>query len=233
MHVTCRLALSILLLYPVLNEAQELQPIPLPKPHREGGKPLMQVLKERKSTREFSREKLPLQVLSDLLWAGNGVNRPEIAHRTAPSAMNSQEIDLYVATADGVWFYDAAANQLQPVRAGDFRAKTGGQDFVKDAPVALVFVADLARLVKAKPEEREYYATVDTGYISQNIYLFCASEGLATVVHELDKRALKETLKLRPEQKVILAQSVGFPKSQGANAGSAKSETSDQAGGLR
>ena len=113
---------------------------------------------------------------------------------------------------EGSYVYEAHGHGLRPVAAGDIRSKTGGQDFVKAAPVALIFVADLSRLAKAKPEDRDRYATVDAGYISQNIYLFCASEGLATVVHELDRKALPELLKLKPEQKIILAQSVGFSK---------------------
>jgi nitroreductase len=192
--------------------AAELVPIALPAPQTEGGKPFMQVLKERHTAREFRTNALPPQVLANLLWAGFGINRATNAHRTAPSAMNAQEIDLYVATAEGLFLYDAKGNQLQPVANGDFRAKTGGQDFTKTAPLALLFVADLGRLSKAPPQERERYAWIDTGYVSQNIYLFCASEGLATVVHELDRARLKETLKLKPDQTIILAQAVGFPK---------------------
>jgi nitroreductase len=187
-------------------------PIHLPPPRTDGGKPIMQVFRERKSTREFSVRTLPAQMMSDLLWAAFGVNRSTNSHRTAPSAMNSQEIDLYVATADGLFLYDAPAHQLNPVQAEDLRARTGGQAFVKDAPVALIFVADLPRLTKAKPEDREFYAAIDTGFISQNVYLFCASEGLATVIHELDKTGLARAMKLRPGQKVIIAQSVGYPK---------------------
>jgi nitroreductase len=192
--------------------AQELQPIPLPKPRMEGGMPLMEALKNRKTTREFSPTALPPQILSDLLWAGFGINRPENAHRTAPSAMNSQEVDIYVATADGIYVYDAAGNRLTPVAAGDIRARTGDQGFVKVAPVALLFVADLTRLKKAKTEERGHYAAIDAGLIVQNIYLYCASAGLACVVHELNRSGLPEALKLKPEQKIIIAQSVGFPK---------------------
>ena len=200
------------LLGAAVGRAQSLEPISLPPPRMDGGMPLRQALRERQSTREFSREKLPPQVLADLLWAGFGINRTDTANRTAPSAMNAQELDLYVATAGGVYLYDAAAQRLLPFREGDFRARTGGGDFIKDAPLAILFVADFTRMVKAKPEMRDYFAAVDTGYVSQNVYLFCASEGLATVVHELDKRSLKEALQLRPEQHIILAQSVGFPK---------------------
>jgi nitroreductase len=192
--------------------AAEPAPIQLPPPQTEGGKPFMQVLKERQSLREFSPKPLPPQMLADLLWAGFGINRATNGHRTAPSAMNSQEIDLYVVTAEGAYLYDAKANQLQPVAAGDLRAKTGGQDFVRTAPLALLFVADLSRLTKAQPRDRERYAWVDTGYISQNIYLFCASAGLATVVHEIDRNAPREPLKLKPDQVAILAHSIGYPK---------------------
>jgi len=195
-----------------LAQAPELQPIALPPPQTAGGKPLMQALKERQTLREFSSEKLPGQMLANLLWAACGVNRPDSGHRTAPSAMNAQEIDLYVATPDGLYLYEAAPNRLRPLIPGDLRDKTGSQPFVKEAPLALIFVADLARLAKAKPEDRVRYALMDTGCISQNVYLFCASEGLATVVHEVDRAGLAQTMKLGPEQKVILAQAVGFPK---------------------
>jgi len=191
--------------------AAELQPIALPPPQTDGGRPLMQVLRDRKTIREISTNALPLQTLANLLWAGFGTNRVD-GHRTAPSAMNSQEIDIYVALADGTYLYEPQGHCLQPVISEDVRARTGGQDYVKVAPVALIFVADLSRLVKAKPEERERYAGIDTGYISQNIYLFCASEGLASVVHELDRRQLPGLLKLKSDQQLILAQSVGYQK---------------------
>jgi nitroreductase len=189
----------------------ELQPIALPPPQTDGGRPLMQVLKDRKTIREISTNALPLQTLANLLWAGFGTNRVD-GNRTAPSAMNSQEIDIYVALAGGTYLYEPRDHRLWPVISEDTRAKTGGQDYVKAAPVALIFAADLSRLVKAKPEERERYAGIDTGYISQNIYLYCASEGLASVVHELDRRQLPSLLKLKPDQRLILAQSVGYPK---------------------
>jgi len=191
--------------------AAEPAPVQLPPPQTEGGQPFLRVLRERKTVREISPKPLPPQLLSGLLWAGFGINRPGNGHRTAPSAINSQEIDLYVATKEGVFLYEPKTNQLLPVASGDLRGRTGGQDFVKTAPVALVFVADLSRLSKAPPKEREHYAWIDTGYISQNVYLFCASEGLATVVHELDRGPLKAVLRLKPDQTIILAQSVGFP----------------------
>jgi len=191
----------------------ELKPIQLPKPRTDGGKPLMQALKERKSTRAFSSEPLPMQVLGDMLWAACGVNRPETGHRTAPTARNWQEIDVYVAVEQGLYLYDAKTHTLQPVLAKDIRAETGPQPFVKDAPVNLIFVADLAKMGNASEKDKEFYAATDTGYISQNVYLYCASEGLATVVRGMVNRAaLAETMKLRPDQKIILAQTVGYPK---------------------
>jgi nitroreductase len=206
------LALTGSILATPSSPAAELLPIQLPKPRMEGGKPLLQALKERKSVRDFKADSLAPQVLSDLLWAGFGVNRPEIDHRTAPSAMNSQEIDIYVATADGLFLYDAKPHQLRPVLSEDIRAKTTGQPTVREAPVALIFVADLTRMTKAKPEDKEFYAGIDSGFISQNIYLFCASEGLATVVHDLDRPSLARAMKLKPEQKIVIAQAVGYPK---------------------
>jgi SagB-type dehydrogenase family enzyme len=191
--------------------AQELKPVPLPSPQTQIGRPLMQVLKERRSTRTFNPEKLPAQVLSNLLWAAFGVNRPESGKRTAPSAMDWQEIDIYVATADGLYLYDAKANQLVPVARDDVRAQTGTQSFVKDAPLNLVYVADLARTRSGS--DRDMYVAADTGFIAQNVYLFCASEGLATVVRgSIDRPVLAKAMRLRPDQRIILAQTVGYPR---------------------
>jgi len=210
---TARLVLTILLIYPALTSAQELKPIKLLKPQTDGGRPLMQVLKDRKSSREFSTEKLPLQVLSNMLWAAWGVNRPESGKRTAPSARNRQEIDVYVALAEGLYLYDAKAHTLKGVLAEDIRAMTGGQPFVKDAPVNLIFVADFSKMGNAPADQKDFYSATDTGFISQNVYLYCASEGLATVVRgSVDRPALAKVMKLRPDQKVTFAQSVGYPK---------------------
>ena len=194
-------------------------PPTLPKPRTSGGKPLLTALQERKTWREIGSDKLPLQMLSDLLWAGFGQNRAETGGRTAPSAMNAQEIDIYVATGDGLFLFDAKQHQLKPLLTEDLRPKSGGQPFVKEAPVSLFFVADLARMVKAKPSDKEFYAAIDTGYISQNIYLFCASEGLASVAHDLDRAPLAKAMNLRPDQKIILAQVVGYPKKPAAAPG--------------
>ncbi len=193
--------------------AEELKLIQLPKPQLDGGKPLMQVLKDRKSSREFSSEKLPLQVLSNLLWAASGVNRPESGRRTAPTASNWQEIDIYLAMAEGLYLYDAKSHLLKPVLAEDIRALAGRQPFVKDAPLNLIYVADFSRIGRGTNEEKEFFSAADTGFIAQNVYLFCASEGLATVIRaNIDKPALAKTMKLGTDQKITLSQTVGYPK---------------------
>jgi SagB-type dehydrogenase family enzyme len=212
LHVVC-LVLAVILICPALTSGQELKPVQLLEPQMDTGRSLMQVLKDRKSTRAFSPEKLPDQVLSNLLWAACGVNRPDSGKRTAPTAVNWQEIDVYVATADGLYLYDVKAHALKPVLAKDIRALTGTQKFVQDAPVNLVFVADFSRMGNSKMENKVFYSATDTGFISQNVYLYCASEGLATVVRGLvDKPALAKAMGLRPDQRVILAQTVGYPK---------------------
>jgi nitroreductase len=173
---------------------------------------LMQVLKERKSAREFSTEKLAPEVLSDLLWAAFGITRPD-GRRTAPSASNKQEIDVYVATADGLFLYDAQPNVLKQVLAEDIRALAGTQDWVKDAPVNLIYVADLTKAGRTQPEAQEFYSGANTAFIAENVYLYCTSAGLATVVRaSIDRAALGKAMKLRPDQKIALAQSVGYPK---------------------
>jgi SagB-type dehydrogenase family enzyme len=192
--------------------AQGQDPVPLPPPQTTGGKPLMQVLKDRHSTREFSSQKLSPQMFSNLLWAAFGINRAD-GKRTAPSAMNWQEIDIYVATQDGLYVYDAKANSLNPVLQQDVRGATGQQAFVKDAAVDLVYVADLGKTGRAGGEDQILYTGADAGFIAQNVYLFCASEGLAAVVRgSVDREAFAKTAKLRPNQKAILAQTVGYPK---------------------
>jgi SagB-type dehydrogenase family enzyme len=205
--------LTVLYFCPATILAQELKPIQLLKPQLDGGRPLMQVLRDRKSSREFTADTLPLQVLSNMLWAAFGVNRADSGKRTAPSAANNQAIDIYVATAQGLYIYDAKAHVLNPVFAEDIREKTGKQSFVKDSPVNLIYVADFSRVRNIQADERLFYSAADAGFISQNVYLYCASEGLATVVRGgIDRPVLKKAMKLRPEQKVILAQSVGYSK---------------------
>ena len=201
-----------LLLVPAGLFAQDLKPVALPAPQTSGGKPLMQALKERKSTREFSPEKLSPQMLSSLLWAGWGINR-EDGRRTAPSASNKQEIEVYVVTADGAYVYDAKGNALKPVVTGDLRKVTGTVAFVGEAPLNLVYVADLSKMGGADENAKTATANANAGLIAQNVYLFCASEGLGTVVRGSVPRAeLSKALNLRPDQRITLAQTVGYIK---------------------
>ncbi|MFB0565286.1 MAG: nitroreductase family protein [Candidatus Aminicenantaceae bacterium] len=207
------LVLTFLLVWPNPIHSQELKEIKLLKPQMDGGKPLMQVLKDRHSSREFSTDELPLQVLSNLLWAAFGINRPDSGKRTAPSAVNWQNIDIYVAMTKGLYQYDAKENILKPVLAEDIRAATGRQPFVKNVPVNLIYVADFSKIPRGTEEDKNFYSAAHTGFISQNVYLYCASEGLATVVRGLiDREALSKVMKLRPDQKVMFAQSVGYSK---------------------
>jgi SagB-type dehydrogenase family enzyme len=193
--------------------AQEVSMVKLPPPDMHGGKPLMQALKERHSTREFSAEPLPQQQLSNLLWAAVGVNRPQTGQRTAPSARDWREIDVYVATADGVYLYEPVGHALRRVVSGDLRARTGVQDFVATAAVDLVYVANLDRMSGADAEQKAFYSATDTGFIAQNVYLYCASAGLGAVVRgSVEREALATALGLTPRQKIVLAQSVGYPK---------------------
>ena len=211
--LSAALVLAFLPICTALTFAEELKPIQLLKPQVDKGRPLMQVLKDRSSSRSFSKEKLPIQVLSNLLWAAFGVNRTDTGKRTAPSAMNRQEIDIYVATADGLYLYDAKGHVLNPILSEDIRAMTGTQEYVKDAAINLVYVADYSKMGTSTKEDKDIYSAADTGFISENVYLYCASEGLATVVRgSIDRQALAKVMKLRPDQKVILAQSVGYPK---------------------
>jgi nitroreductase len=184
----------------------------LPAPQKTGGMPLMEALAKRSTSRAFATNELSLQQISSLLWAAFGINRPD-GKRTAPSAMNRQEAEIYVLLKQGVYTYSAVSNQLDLIAAEDVRALGGTQSFVKDAPLTLVFVADLAKTGGANESSRNY-AYADAGYISQNVYLFCASEGLATGVRaSIDRTPLGQKLKLRPDQMIVLAQSVGYPKS--------------------
>ncbi|MGA2296525.1 MAG: SagB/ThcOx family dehydrogenase [FCB group bacterium] len=193
--------------------SDNLKTITLPSPQTDIGKPLMQALKLRHSSREFSTKPLPMQTLSNLLWAADGINRPEANKRTAPSAMNNQEIDIYLTLADGVYLYNAKENCLQLVIEGDLRAFAGKQDFVKDAPLNLIYIADFSKIVKSNDEDKIIYSAADAGFIAQNVYLYCASEGLEVVVRAfIDKEALSKKLNLKSNQKIILSQTVGYPK---------------------
>ena len=204
----------LFLIIPLLiSLSQDLKPIQLPPPQTEIGKPLMQVLKLRQSSRDFDTKPLQLQELSNLLWAADGINRPENGKRTAPSAMNWQEIDIYVAMQKGTYMYDAKSNSLLLVTEKDLREATGKQSFVKEAPLNLVYIADERRITRANEEDRIRWSSADAGFIAQNVYLYCASQGLAVVVRGMvDRETLAKELKLATEQKIIISQTVGYPK---------------------
>jgi nitroreductase len=182
--------------------------IQLPKPQITAGMPLMQALAQRRTTRAFREQPLPLQTLSNLLWAAFGVNRPREVKpglgRTAPSAMNSQDIEIYVVLAEGVYVYEAEANRLRPVVAGDVRTKIGAPP-AGMAAVSLVYVAAV----------KDDSAPVDVGFIGQNVYLFAASEGLNAWFYALhgqqDTAEVAAALKLPAEKRPLFAQSVGYP----------------------
>lgn len=198
---------AVLCAAPVLG-AQELKPIQLPQPQVSGGMPLMQALAQRKTTRTFADKPLPPQTLSNLLWAAFGVNRPHAVKggvgRTAPSAMNKQEVELYVVLAQGVYVYEAEANRLRPVATGDMRSKIGAPP-AAHAAVTLVYVAG-ANLD---------FAQVDTGFIGQNVYLFAASEGLNAWFYSFhgaqETAAVAATLKLPAGMRPLYAHSAGYP----------------------
>jgi len=186
--------------------------IPLPDVARHGGMPLMDALAQRRSSREFAPDALPLPVLSALLWAAYGVNRPD-GGRTAPSALNAQEVDLYVALPGGAYRYAADAHALHLAAAADVRRVTGYQDFVDEAPLDLVLVADYARLRMVLAIQRESYASAAAGAIAQNVYLFAAANGLVTVIRAwIDRAAIADALGLTHDQHVLLSQTVGYPK---------------------
>lgn len=184
----------------------------LPQPHQNGGMPLLQALKLRHSTREYADKALPQQVLSDLLWAAFGVNRPS-GERTAPYWRHVMVIDVYAAMLDGVWLYDPDAHALLPHLKDDIRADTGLQDFVATAPLNLIYVAHGERMMDISPEERRLYASVDSGFIGQNVYLYCASAGLGSVFRgAVDQAKLARRLKLPDNQFVTFAQTIGYPR---------------------
>lgn len=197
---------------PIASLTEELGRRELPAPRTSGGMPLMAALKLRRSTREYSERLLLGQALSDLLWAAFGINRPS-GDRTAPYWRHVMVIDVYLAMADGVWLYEPKEHALMPHLREDIRAQTGLQDFVATAPLNLIYVAHGERMHDVSPEDRRLYASVDAGFIGQNVYLFCASEGLASVFRAaIDYTRLARAMKLPDPQFVTFAQTVGYPR---------------------
>jgi SagB-type dehydrogenase family enzyme len=209
------------------NSSRESIPIELLKPKYDNGKSVMKALQQRKTIREISDKKLSLQTLSNLLWAACGVNRKKgafgIPGRTAATASNSQEIDLYVALQEGIFFYDAFHHKLIPIAKGDFRKLAIGKgqaSFGDKAPVRLIYVADVDKLANTtgykepgllNPEIQKSYYFVDTGIIAGNVYLFAASHGLASWFHNCNKPEITTKLKLSADQRVLFGQTVGYP----------------------
>jgi nitroreductase len=191
------------------STALRAQDLVLPAPQKTGGLPLMEALARRASGRNFdAARELSTQQLANLLWAGFGVNRPD-GRRTAPSASNLQDIDIYVLMKPGAYVYDAAHHTLRLVVAQDLRA-LGGKP---EAPVTLIYVADLSKRASGTVESKQNVANINSGFISENVYLYCASEGLATVYRGgYDRQALTEKLKLRPDQGLVASQPVAYPK---------------------
>ncbi len=191
--------------------------VKLLKPDTKGGIPLMEALSKRHSSRSFSDKDLPEQVLSNLLWAADGINRKDSGKRTAPTAMDKQEIAVYAALKDGLYLYNAKGHQLELVVEKDIRAATGKQGYVSDAALNLVYVADMSEVAGGTEEEKLLYAGADSGFIGQNVYLYCASEGLETVIRAyIDTEALAKEMKLKKNQRIIMSQTVGY-KGKGNN----------------
>jgi len=207
------LLIVLLIISPVMLDAQD---ISLPAPMTSGGKPLMDALSERQSSRSFSETELSPQQLSDLLWAAWGINRPADGKRTAPSSHNRREMDVYVTLKSGLYLYDAADNILKQINDKDIRALTGTQDFPATAPVNLVYVADLTKRGlsegQAITDTDLLSSWANTGFMAQNVYLYCASAGLATVIRAMvPRQELAAAMMLKPWQAIILAQTIGLP----------------------
>ncbi|PKN20091.1 MAG: nitroreductase [Deltaproteobacteria bacterium HGW-Deltaproteobacteria-6] len=212
------LTLAVLFCFASTSLAAEFAAIKLPPPDMKGGKPLMQCLKDRKTDRSFSTKKLPVEVLSNLLWAAAGISRPD-GRRTAPSAKNWQEVNVYVAMAEGLYLYNAKTHSLDPVLKADLRKETThflqpSRSDIEAAPLQLIYVADYSKMTIATSDENKLlYSGADSAFIAQNVYLYCASEGLATGIRALlDKTGLAKDMKLRSQQKVVFVQAVGYPE---------------------
>ncbi len=207
------LLLIIAFIFSTVAVSQELQPIKLLPPQTEKGKTLMKALAERRSTREFSDRAMGLQDISNVLWAANGINRANEMKHTAPTAVNWQEIDIYVVLGKGIYRYDPHDSTLYPIVKGDLREQAGTQEYVKTAPLNLIYVADYSKMKSAEETKKESYASADAAFIAENVYLVCAAFDMGCVVRaSVDREKLSVTLKLRPEQKIVLCQTVGFLK---------------------
>ncbi|QEH39090.1 Nitroreductase family protein [Aquisphaera giovannonii] len=219
--ITRPLAVALLLAARPASMAQD-APAPkveLPAPARGGGMPLMQALEGRRSTRGFADRALPAEVLSNLLWAADGVNRPATGGRTAPSSYAKYPVDVYVVLPRGLYRYDPPGHRLVAVAGGDHRAEAGTEPHERVAPLNLVYVADLGRVGETPaPASREdwlSWSAIEAGCIAQNVNLYCASEGLGAVVRvSVPQGEFRKAAGLRADQVILLGQSVGHPASR-------------------
>lgn len=194
-----------------LNAIEPRKPISLPPPDTTGGMPLMQALKNRMSTKKFAAKAIPQDHLSNLLWAAFGINRPESGKRTAATALNCQDIEIFVVMESAVYRYEAKEHRLVPVVHRDLRSLAATQAYAAAAPINLVYVSDQSKMPDGLKDKKQVYAAFHAGAISQNVYLYCASAGLGAVVRDsVNRNALKDALDLREHQVIVMAQSVGY-----------------------
>ncbi|MDD4356104.1 MAG: nitroreductase family protein [Smithellaceae bacterium] len=213
------LIIAVLFCFVSVSIAADLTPVKLPAPVTKGGRPLMQCLNDRKTDRSFSTKKLSAQILSNLLWAACGINRPHSGKRTAPSALNWQEIDVYASMEEGLYLYNPKTHTLDPVVQSDLRKHTArlpqpSRSSIIGAPLQLIYVADYAKMrTGISDEDGKFYSATDTAFIGQNVYLYCASEGLSSIIRSFfDGNSLAKEMKLRNTQKIILVQAIGYPQ---------------------
>jgi len=197
-----------------LSGSEPLEPIQLPPPETSGGMPLMQALSNRMSTKTFSKRAIPRDQISNLLWAAFGINRPESGKRTAATAVDCQDIDIYVVLDNATYVYQAKEHRLLPVVNRDLQSLAATQEYAKAAPISLVYVSDYGKMAESFKDKKPIYAAFHAGSISQNVYLYCASAGLGAVVRDgVDRNGLKDALRLREDQIIVMAQSVGYAAS--------------------
>ena len=214
--VSLLIILSVLAarLVAVSNGVEPLEPIHLPPPQTDGGVSLMQALQNRRSTKEFDNRALNPNQISNLLWAAFGINRPESGKRTAASAVNCQEIDVYVVLEQAVYVYRAKEHRLVPVVNRDVRSLAATQEYAQVAAINLLYVSDYGKMASSFKNKKPIYAAFHAGSISQNVYLYCASAGLGAVVRDsIDRASLRDVLNLRADQVIVMAQSVGYAPS--------------------
>jgi SagB-type dehydrogenase family enzyme len=206
--------LTTLLVVPS-HGSESLEPIPLPPPETSGGMPLMQAFHSRRSTKAFTTTAIEREQMSNLLWAAFGINRPESGKRTVATAVNCQDMEIYVVLENAAYIYQAKEHRLFPVANRDLRSLAATQEYAQMAPINLVYVSDYGKMADRFGEKKPIYAAFHAGAASQNVYLYCASAGLGAVVRDsVDRVGLKEALNLREDQVIVMSQSVGFAASQ-------------------